>query len=221
MRKKKTIIDYSKFSPLDLIEEARNSVIKMTGNSNFQTPDILLATITAAANALEIKFNAAQGGGTQQNKAMQVVRKALTELMHKQAQYVDRIADSDEVIILSGGFHVSKDTDPVHRPEFTVEYPKTSKEGKTLKKTLDSFIDSTHQSAMVLKRKTVKGAKSWVWQLCPDPMADEKWIYAGFSTQTTITIKGLTPGINYWFRSTYISKDGLGKWCDPIAKRAE
>ncbi|MBI5217346.1 MAG: hypothetical protein HY958_00250 [Bacteroidia bacterium] len=211
MKKINVVLDFIKYPISEKVDFSKNTVTKMTGNSNFPTPDVPLAQITTAANNLETAYNAAQGGGTQLTAAMHAAEKVLDDLLRKQVLYVERIAFGNGNIILGSGFHISKQPASAHRPEFTVE---------TGKKALDAFIDSTHESSMVLKRKAVKDAKAWVWQLCTDPMAEDKWTYAGFSTQINYTVNGLTPGIKYWFRSASISKEGLSQWSDPIAKIA-
>jgi hypothetical protein len=175
----------------------------MTSNPNFTTPDVVLTLITTAANNLETAYNAAQGGGKPQTAAMHAAEKVLDDLMRKQELYVQRIATGNEAMILSSGFHTSAQKIPTLLPEFTVK-------------------NGEHTGEIILKHKAVKGAKAWAWQLCPDPLAGEtQWIYAGFSTQTTYTVKGLTPKVEYWFRAVYISKDGLSKWCNPVSKIAQ
>ncbi|MBI5217421.1 MAG: hypothetical protein HY958_00630 [Bacteroidia bacterium] len=211
MKKVKVVLDFIEYPVSEKVDFGKNTVTKMTGNANFPTPDVPLAQITTAANNLETAYNAAQGGGKQLTAAMHAAEKVMDDLLRKQALYVERITNGNEAMILGSGFHTSKQPAPAHHPEFTVE---------TGKKALDSFIDSTHEATMVLKRKAVKGAKAWVWQLCTDPLAEDKWIYTGFSTQTAFTVENLTPGIKYWFRSASISKEGLSQWCDPIAKIA-
>ncbi|MBI4945224.1 MAG: fibronectin type III domain-containing protein [Bacteroidetes bacterium] len=201
MRKVKVIINFLRIAVPSLIEFARNVVTKMTGNTNFPTPDVPPAQITAAAGALETKYNAAQGGGKQQTADMHQARKALEDLLHKQGLYVERIANGNEAIILGSGYGTSKQPAPALHPDFTV-------------------VNGKHEGEMILKHKAVKGAAAWVWELCPDPLADEKWVVAGYSSQTTFTAKGLKPGTKYWFRAAYIAKDGLSQWCDPFSKIA-
>ena len=103
------------------IEFAKNSVTKMTGNTNFATPDVALSLITTATNTLETKYNLAIGGGKQQTADMHQARKALDDLLHKEGLYVERIANGNETIILSSGYNASKQPAPAKRPAFSVE----------------------------------------------------------------------------------------------------
>lgn len=199
MKKVKVIINFVRMTVSNIIEFARNTVTKMTGNSNFPTPDVPLAQITTGANTLETKYNAAAGGGKQQKAEMRAARKALDDLLRKQALYVERIAGGNEAVILGSGFHTSKQPVPALHPEFTV-------------------MSGELEGEVVLKHKAVKGARAWVWQYCPDPLNANPWVQAGISTQASFKVKELPAGRKYWFRASYVSAAGQSEWCDPFVK---
>jgi hypothetical protein len=88
------------------------------------------------------------------------------------------------------------------------------------KKALDAFIESTHVSGTVrLRHKAVKGARSWVWEYSTDPLpsGDKGWIQHSITTRALCVIEGLTPGAKYWFRASYVTKEGQSGWSDPVA----
>ena len=201
MRKSKVIINFKNQTVPEKIEFARNSVTKMTGNTNFATPDVALTLITTATNTLETKYNLAIGGGKQQTADMHQARAALDDLLHKEGLYVERIANGNEAIILSSGYNTSKQPKPASHPAFTVD-------------------NGEHEGEMLLKHKAVKQSKAWTWQYCQDPITETGWILAGMSTQTTFIIKDLKPGTKYWFRAAHLKKEGMSDWCAPIAKFA-
>ena len=155
--------------------------------------------MTNAANDLELRYNEAQGGGKQQTADMHQALKTLTDLLHRQAQYVDRIAAGHEAVILSSGFSMSKQPSPANHPVFSVT--NGEKEGE-----------------MILKHKAVDKAKSWVWQYCADPIVAVNWTLAGVSTKASFIVKGLNPGAKFWFRAAHVSINGQSAWCDPCAK---
>jgi hypothetical protein len=199
MKKIKVLIDFIRFSIAEKIEYAKNTVTRMTGNLSFQNPDVLLAQVTTAATNLETAYNAAKGGGKQQTAAMHAAEKILDDLLRKQALYVERIAFGNEAMILSAGFNSSHQPVPSIISDFLVR-------------------NGDREGEMKLKHKSVAGSKAWIWQYCTDPIAENKWVIAGYSTQTFFTVQGLTPGVKYWFRCTYIAKEGVGHWSDPLSK---
>ena len=100
------------------IEFTRDRVVDMTGNINFPTPDVPLASITTAVDDLEAKHLMAQGGGEGQTAAQNASEEALDDLMRQEAGYVTRIADGSIPIITSAGFAFTKtEHSPVAVPE--------------------------------------------------------------------------------------------------------
>ncbi|MBI4929846.1 MAG: hypothetical protein HY841_03725 [Bacteroidetes bacterium] len=111
MAKARVSLEFIKLSVAPKIQYVRDRVGDMTGNPNFTTPDVPLATITTAVDDLETKFNAAQGGGPAQTAAQNASEEALDDLMREEAGYVTRIADGDVVKITSAGFTATQ-TEP-------------------------------------------------------------------------------------------------------------
>ena len=118
MAKARVKLDFIKFTIPQKIEFVRDRVVDMTGNANFPTPDVALATITTAVDDLETKHLAAQGGGAAQTAAQDASEEALDELMRDEAGYVTRIADGDVVMITSAGFAFTQtELSPVAIPD--------------------------------------------------------------------------------------------------------
>jgi len=117
MVKVKVLLGFAELSvPLE-VDFAKNTHTKMKNNATFPTPDVPLVDIKNAAEDLENKYNAAQGGGTQATAEMDAAKIVLTNLLRKQAAYVNRIADGDSVKILSSGFLPSKGVkEPIPAP---------------------------------------------------------------------------------------------------------
>lgn len=88
MRRIKVIINYSHLTVLELIEIARNSAIRMATNENvFITPDVAFSIMNLTTDNLEKAYHSAQGGDKQKISEMNQLRKALEELLRKQAQF--------------------------------------------------------------------------------------------------------------------------------------
>jgi hypothetical protein len=199
MKSSKILYDFVMFAVSFLIEFARNTVTMMTGNPSFTTPFVPLAQITSAVNDLEAKFNIALNGGKEQKAVMRLAVKALIALLRKQAAYVNLIASGVDSVILSAGFHVAQQPMSKLLPDFIVIHGKNSGEA-------------------FAKHKSVKGAKSYVWQRASDPMpgSDSGWAYVGFTTKCKFTDTGLIPGTKHWYRVAWITKEGLSTWSAPM-----
>jgi hypothetical protein len=195
MRRFKVIIDYTKLTPLQLVELARNSVLKMGANADvFVTPDVEYVTLNACADILEKTIHDAQGGDIGKAAIMNGAAKDLLKLLRKQAMYVEKIADGDEAIILKSGFSMSR----VPKTKRIVEFSATN--GK-------------RSGEMLLRHKSVKGVKTWIWEYS---LNGTDFIHAGFSTRARFLVKGLTPVTRCWFRSSYVNTEGQSEWSNVI-----
>ncbi len=199
MKKSKVLYDFVMFAAAFLIEFARNTVTMMTGNPAFTTPYVVLAQITAAANDLETKFKAALNGDKALKATMRIALNTLISLLKKQAAYVNLIADGNDAVILSSGFHSTSKPDSKLLPEFDVIHGRNSGEA-------------------IARHKAAKGAKSYLWQRANDPLptSDSGWAYVGFTTKCKFTDTGLIPGTKHWYRVAWITKDGLSAWSAPM-----
>jgi hypothetical protein len=201
MKKIKIVLDFLKLTVSQKIEFYKNVYNKMNGNTMFATPDVPNAQVNTATLTLETDYTASLGGGHALVAKMHQSEKACDDLMRKQANYVDRIANGNEAIILSAGFHVSKQPSPKQKPDFLVE------------------ANGEH-GVIKLSRKSIPGAVSYVWQYSPGalPVDDKGWLFGGASTKSTFSIAQLETATRCWFRVAGVTKEGLTAWSEPVMK---
>ena len=201
MKKIKVVFDFLRYPVPGKIEFGKNTVAKTTGNSYFATPDVPLASVTSAIGVLEADYTSAQSGNHAYVAKMHQSEKALDALLHKLAAYVDRIADGNDSIILSSGFHISK------QPE---------------KKSVSNFkiANGENHGELVLSIKRVVGAKSYIWQQCIGslPATDADWKYINATTQVKHKVTGLESGTKMWFRVVAITAKATIVCCEPTMK---
>jgi len=104
MAKAKCKRDFLRFDIPTKIQFCRDREDDMNGNLLFPTPDVAYLLMTSKIDDLEDKYNLAQGGGEAQTAAQDAAELVLDDLMRKQCDYVDRIADGNTVTITSAGF---------------------------------------------------------------------------------------------------------------------
>ena len=201
MKKVKTVLDFLRFPVSDKIEFYRNAISKITGNTYFTTPDIPMATATTQVNTLETDFVAAKTGAHQAVAKMHQSEKIADATFRKLALYVDRIADGNDAIILSSGFHISKQPDTKRTKSFEVNAGQNSGE-----------IDLAHQS--------VAGAKAYIWQYSIGnlPTDDKQWLMGDATTKAKITLTGFESGTKIWFRVLAVTANGTQPCSDPVLK---
>lgn len=115
------------------------------------------------------------------------------------AALVEYEADDNEALALRSGFEIKKD--PVSRPSktFGVEHGVSSG-------TVDLYIKAENRA-------------SYIWEYCVDPLRDEGWVRAGVTIAAKHHIKGLTPGLLYWFQVAVVTKDGQQPFSAPFPLR--
>ncbi len=201
MRKIKVIIDYKHKSIIEFIDFCLYIIKSMTGNPLFPDPDTPLAGVKASVDLLKDKHDASLSGNKAAKEGVKIARKATEKLIKVNGSYVDRIADGDSEIIASSGYEASKQPAPAIRPEFYVTV-------------------GAEDGEIVLIRKAVRNAASYLWQYVPHPIPEESklWILAGVSTQAKCVIQNLDSGSKYWFRVAAITTKGQLPWSEPIMK---
>lgn len=98
-----------------------------------------------------------RGGDHEQIALMHQAEAEFDDFFRRLAKNVNRVADGDDAIILSTGFHLSKQPAPTERPEFTAEY-------------------GDEKGSIRLKRKAFEGASAYIWQyyVGPDMPTEDK-----------------------------------------------
>src|SRR5665647_150019 len=119
MKKDKVVFDFIKLTATEKPEFGTNVEMKMTGNPKFPTPDVSLADLKAKNDLLQSRSIATLNGGKEATALLHQAIEAWDDTLRKMAKYVDRIADGDGAVILSGGFNLAKPNSPGQRAEFT------------------------------------------------------------------------------------------------------
>jgi len=201
MKKQKALLDFIQLSVMVKIAFYRNTLTRLTGNVTFPNPDVSLADAKAAVDTLETAYLATQDGSHTAVSAMHDAEDKADDLFRILVAYVNRIANGNETEILSAGFHVSKQSGAIQKPELDAQ-------------------NGDNSGNVWLVARAVEKAGAYIWQFAKDvlPTSDEGWITAGHSTQSYFQVKGLTVGSKYYFRVVAITPSGQTDYTAPVAK---
>lgn len=190
------------------VQFARSIVTAMTGNGNFTTPVPTLAALTAAANDLEAKSNAAHVKRIAAQTATSLQNDADTELNLKLTQvanYVEIASNGEEAKIASAGIGVRASAAPVGQLPAVQALAATGGD-------MEGECD--------LNWQPVPKTRNYVIEKSLDPATATSWQQGGFSTKSRFTVEGLTSGTKYWFRVAAIGTAGQSPWSDPACTMA-
>jgi len=199
MRKDRIVTNFQRLTRSDKVSKGRQVSTEMRANPTFGDTDVTYDQLDAATDKLEKSMVAAASGGKEETALMNQAEVEWDKTMRLMGRYVERVADGDGAVMLSSGFDLAKQPNPSQRAEFSAEH-----NGKP--------------GSVILKRRAVEGAKSYLWQMSSSPLheSDNDWKLVNVTTQATIEITGLTPLSKYWFRGAVVTKDGTSAFCAPV-----
>jgi hypothetical protein len=202
--KARVSLGVSKFTVPEMIEKSRHLVSSMTGNENFVSPVPVLASISSATNELETAYTAAQGGGLVQTALLREKQAVLSNLLSLLVNYVELLANGNEVILLSSGMPLKA---------------KGSRQPAGF-----SVDDGKHPGELLIHFNATKNAMYMV-EMIADPLPDatapdngHNWKHLGGSIKASFVAVNLVAGIRYWFRFATVTKSGQSLWSHPISK---
>jgi hypothetical protein len=111
--KRKAITQNKSLSDSELLERARRVYTHLQDNPLFPAPFIPLDTLLAAIESFATAYQNAQEGTKEDTAIKNEQRKALESLLTSEADYVNAIANGNEVTIDSSGFALSALPTPI------------------------------------------------------------------------------------------------------------
>jgi hypothetical protein len=195
-------VSTSKYADSELTVKTGHIVEKLTDNLNFKDPDPALAIITAANNAFLASIAKAQNGTKEDTVIKNNCRAALETLLKSEADYVQRVSNGDEAIILSSGFDVN-------RKQGTI--------GQLDKPTNLTLKPGSNRGTLLFSCDVVANASFYVIEYTEGPVtADSVWIQTT-TTKHKLLIEGLTSGKQYFFRVAGGGSDPSRVWSDIVS----
>ena len=174
MRRIKVLLDFMAYSVVEKVAFYRNISNQLADTTLFPSPDIPLATIKTVVDDFESAVLDAKDGAHSAIAVRNNKEKAADDLFRLLVNYVNKVADGDESIIIQSGFHASKQPTPHQKPELAVNH-------------------GAHSGSVTLIVKAVPGAVAYRWQYIQEaaPNSTSVWTDADIGTVTTFQIDNL------------------------------
>lgn len=203
----KVKLELSRKNTTEKTDLAKKVVTKMTGNTNYTTPNPALATITSAVNAVSLAYaelEAARKTVQAKSSALSQQETILEGLLTQEAAYVENISNGDETKILSAGMDVQKEKSTSSIPEKII------------------YVNATlgeNAGEIDLSWDKVNNAKSYVIETAVN-VTPLVWRHTQVCTKSKAEVTGLETGVSYQLRVSAIGSAGHGPWSDPVIKVA-
>jgi hypothetical protein len=201
MRKSKVVLDFVKLLVAIKVEFYLNLIDKLTGNIYFVASDVPLSALSTAVANIQTAMLAAEDGGYTAKSHLRDVVKEADLLYIREARYIDRISNGDETMILSSGFHASKQPTPFNKPPIAA-------------------TDGEHIGSVKLVGKQAPNGRSCIWQMYKGTVLTEDavWVTIATTTAATYIHQGLESAQYYFFRMAIVTPEGTTDFCEPIRK---
>lgn len=200
-------LSLNKLNPLAVLALLRNVVAEMTGNLNFVTPAVPLATLASAGDALETAIQEATNGSRQSRLVRGEALEVVKDLLRKQADYVRTESDGVRQKLASSGFALRKEKEPIEM----VDAPK------------GEVATSTKSSGVIeLRFRRVRGAHFYkIYHSAVDPATNEVvWELLTTTTRGRNLLQGFKPFQSNWFRVSAVGVNGESLPSDAALGRA-
>jgi hypothetical protein len=185
MKSPKLRLDFSKMSDSDLEAKSLAIVQAMTENAAyFPTPKPTMPDFIASVSGYSTQLSKAASRDKDQVALKNQLRVALESILMQVGYYVSNTANGNVAILTGSGFDMTKD--PVNRPPI----------GAPENLTLTNGINS---GEVMISVDVVKGAKSYLFQYCPDPLTDNP-VWESLPSSSRKMTLALEPGKKYWYR---------------------
>lgn len=196
----RTIFDFTKLSDTVLDTVADNILNKMTGNTNFATPNPDLATLETYLQEYRTALVNAALGDRQMVEVKNQKRRQLERTLRALAMYVDPIANGDVSIILSAGFGVAEQVRALAGPR-----PKPADV---------NVIPGAHGSGVAeirVKRQPLARLYRYAYRI----VGSQEWIEV-LSSRSRVKLQGLQALQQYEFRVAYLGTDPTINYSDIV-----
>ena len=192
----------ARLNPRSLYLFTRNLITRMTGNPSFVDPQPALADIQTKLDEFETLAVAALNGTKRDRYVRDEAAEELKDMLRILANYVAMTAAGNGNVILSSGFDIRNEAEPV---------PPVSVPGAVVAER------STHGGVVNLDWEVVSNTVSYqVMMTTSDPsMADAVWTSVAVTSKSKAEVNNLTPGQYYWFRVKAVGRSSSSGFSDP------
>ena len=203
-KKIKAIDGFTGVSDTDVLARGTNVLTKLTGNSNFSTAPVDLATLKAALDAFSASITEALDGGKKAVAERRKQREAVTEMLRLLGRYVEVACKNDMAIFETSGFQAAQ-TIKTTKPPLTEKIRKVE--------------HGANSGEIRVWLKAVAKASSYEFRYAvANAGATTAWTTMPLSNvKAPIALKGLTPATTYLFQARALVKDTYTDWSDSIS----
>lgn len=198
----KSLTNFTALTDSGLEVKAQLIISSLTGNANFPTPTPTLAALQTALDAFSEALVKAGTGNRVDIAIKNEAREVLIDLMRSLCTYVNFTANGERSILLSSGFSISKEREPV-----IITKPQNLK--------VENGLSS---GELLVSVSSVKGASAYLHEYTTDAtLAPAGWV-SNATTTSKALLNNLQPGTMYYCRVGAVGANGQLVYSDAVSR---
>jgi hypothetical protein len=191
----------ARLNPTALADFAQTLITRMTGNANFPDPQPALADLTAKKDELRALITAADDGTRRDRFVRNEAATELKNMIRVLGNYVSMVAAGDGDIILSSGFNIRREAEPL--PPVTVPQSLTA-------------TATDHRGVVELDWERVEHALNYQVLMSTDASAPlSEWAPVALTSKSKAEISNLVRGQAYFFRVQAVGRTNKSGFSNP------
>lgn len=200
----KALTGFNGVSDADVLNRGVQVQTSLTGNTNFPTPPVDLATLKAALDAFAALIPQALDGSKKVIAEKNKQRTTVIQMLRIVAGYVEMVSNGDQTVFQSSGFQAASSTRASNTP---------------LSEKIRKIDRGDISGELLVWIMTVLGASSYELRYGPtvNGAAPAAWTSLPLTgVKSPVTISGLTTGGAYMFQARALAQNKFTDWSDPV-----
>lgn len=197
----RAVLGFTNVKDADVVTRATAVLSGMTGNANYPTPPIDIASFKTAIDALVAAIALAQDGGKRDIAVKNAAREAVIKMFRQLGTYVEANCKEDMAIFTSSGLQPTLNLKSAAQP-LAIPVVKKIDQG-IAGQLLVRITGITKAKSYELRYGVVANGTTATWTSVPVA-----------SVKKAIPVAGLTPGTTYAFQVRALGALGMTDWSD-------
>jgi hypothetical protein len=193
-------------NPVALLALLHAVLLKLIGNVNFPDLPFTTAAMQDLADRLEKAISQARFGSKEDRSRRDELVEETKAMLNITADYVRSAANGDATKLISSGFALRRQPEPLGMPEVPSKV---------------EVLPTASATELEVRWPRVTGAFAYkVYRTANDPEQGGTWELVAFTKRVKFTVKGLETYKPYWFAVSSIGTHGESRASAPILGRA-
>ena len=200
----KVLEKFSGVADMEVIKRAITVDTNLTGNGNFPTPPVDLATFKAAIDSLSTLVSEAADGGKKVIAEKNKQRETVIQMLRMLGRYVEVASKGELATFQTSGFQPASTTKATAQP---------------LAEKIRKIAHGSNSGQLIVWIRAIRGAQCYDmrYAVLANGATPASWTTLTVTgVKSPVVLQNLTPGTTYAFQARALTKEGYTDWSDSV-----